>query len=176
MIEDIEISHGKSVSDLGHEAFWFAAHTIIAVLVLVLTITVMTVTNPALLASLKVIPTSATDSIPDYITPKLIGTLLAFLMPLIAGFIIVRVKRNEIATYVWISGVLTFSVFCVWVIDLPTGPGLCEHCDLIERLWRTFFDIYHGSGLMGGDGLLVGAWIPLSMIGYAIGAKLGFDS
>jgi hypothetical protein len=25
---------------------------------------------------------------------------------------------------------------------------------------------------MGGDGLLVGAWIPLSMIGYALGAKL----
>jgi hypothetical protein len=24
---------------------------------------------------------------------------------------------------------------------------------------------------MGGDGLLVGTWIPLSMIGYAVGAK-----
>ncbi len=69
-----------------------------------------------------------------------------------------------------------FSVVCVWVLDLPTGPGLCEKCDsghLLERLIRTFFDIKHGSGLMGGDGLLVGTWIPLSMIGYAIGAKFG---
>jgi hypothetical protein len=29
---------------------------------------------------------------------------------------------------------------------------------------------------MGGDGLLVGTWIPLSMIGYAIGAKLALIS
>ena len=26
---------------------------------------------------------------------------------------------------------------------------------------------------MAGDGLLAGTWIPLSMIGYAVGAKFG---
>jgi hypothetical protein len=68
-----------------------------------------------------------------------------------------------------------FSVVCVWVLDLPTGNGLCENCRALKKLWRTFFYIYHDSGLMG-DGLLVGTSIPLSMIGYAIGAKSGFDS
>ena len=34
MIEDVDISSGKSIGELGHEAFWFVAHTIIAVLVL----------------------------------------------------------------------------------------------------------------------------------------------
>jgi hypothetical protein len=29
---------------------------------------------------------------------------------------------------------------------------------------------------MGGDGLLIGSWIPLSTIGYAIGAKLAIKS
>lgn len=29
---------------------------------------------------------------------------------------------------------------------------------------------------MAGDGVLVGTWIPLSMIGYAVGAKFGLDS
>jgi len=76
---------------------------------------------------------------------------------------------------VWISGLLTFCIVCVWVLDLPTGPGLCENCGAVEKLYRTFFDIDHGSGLMAGDGLLVGTWIPLSMIGYAIGAKIGLD-
>ena len=65
---------------------------------------------------------------------------------------------------------------CVWVIDLPTGPGLCETCGTIERLWRTFFSIDNGSGLLAGEGLLVGAWLPLSMIGYAVGAAFGLDS
>jgi hypothetical protein len=32
------------------------------------------------------------------------------------------------------------------VLDLPTGKGLCESCEAVEKLWRTFFDIRHGSG------------------------------
>jgi hypothetical protein len=28
---------------------------------------------------------------------------------------------------------------------------------------------------MGGDGLLIGTWLPLSTIGYAIGARLAHD-
>ena len=57
-------------------------------------------------------------------------------------------------------------------VTSDTGPGLCESCGATEKLWRTFFTFNNGSGLMGGDGLLIGAWIPLSMLGYAIGAKL----
>jgi hypothetical protein len=29
---------------------------------------------------------------------------------------------------------------------------------------------------MAGDGLIAGTWIPLSMIGYAIGAKFGLNN
>jgi hypothetical protein len=95
---------------------------------------------------------------------------------MIGGFIVARRQQNDIAGYVWISGVVVFAVVCVWVLDLPTGNGLCENCGAVEKLWRTFFDIQHGSGLMAGDGLVAGAWIPLSMIGYAIGAKFGFNN
>jgi hypothetical protein len=42
----------------------------------------------------------------------------------------------------------------------------------VDKLWRTFFSINKNSGLLGGDGILIGTWIPLSMIGYAIGAKI----
>jgi hypothetical protein len=155
-----DISQGKSIGDLGREAFWFLTHSTLAFVILVLVIGAMTLTHPD----------------PEAVGPKLLGTVLAFLVPMIGGFLIARSQQNDIAKYVWISGLVVFSVVCVWVLDLPTGNGLCENCGAVEKLWRTFFDIRHGSGLMAGDGLLAGAWIPLSMIGYAIGAKFGLKT
>ncbi len=163
MTEDFEVSQGKSAGDLGREALWFAIHTLIAVLILLVV----------------VLAFWAAHVDPDSTNPKYLCTGLALLVPLIGGFIMVKMREDRtsaIARYVWISGLLFFSLVCVWVLDLPTGPGLCEHCGALGKLSRTFFDIQNGSGLMGGDGLLVGTWIPLAMIGYAIGAKLGLDT
>ncbi len=154
------LSQEKSVGDLAREAAWFLTHTLVAFLILVITIGVMSLNHPD----------------PDSTMPKLIGTVLAFLVPMIGGFIVVRYRRNDVAGYVWISGLVIFSVVCVWVLDLPTGNGLCETCGAVEKLWRTFFTFTHGSGLMGGDGILVGAWIPLSMIGYAAGARFSLHA
>ncbi|CAN5648107.1 hypothetical protein BH10ACI4_BH10ACI4_02900 [soil metagenome] len=154
-----ETVQGKSVGDLGSEAFWFLTHTFLAVLMLSFAVGGMSLTHP--------------DA--DATTPKLIGCALAFLVPLVGGFIIAKMQQNDTARYVWISGLLLFSVVCVWVLDLPTGNGLCEHCGAVEKLWRTFFDIGNGSGLMGGDGLLVGTWAPMAMIAYSIGARFGLD-
>jgi hypothetical protein len=154
-----ETIQGKSIGDLGSEAFWFLIHTFLAVLMLAFAVGGMSLTHPD----------------PDATTPKLVGSALAFLVPLIGGFIIAKMQQNDTARYVWISGLLLFSVVCVWVLDLPTGNGLCEHCGAVEKLWRTFFDIGNGSGLMGGDGLLVGTWAPMAMIAYSIGARFGLD-
>ncbi|WP_158790056.1 hypothetical protein [Granulicella sp. L60] len=154
-----DTSQDKSLGDLGREALWFLAHTLIAFLLLALTICVMSLNHPD----------------PDSPIPKLVGTILALLVPMVGGFLLARLHHNDIAGYIWISGLVIFSVVCVWVLDLPTGNGLCETCGAVEKLWRTFFTISNGSGLMGGDGLLVGAWIPLSMIGYAVGAKFAYE-
>jgi small basic protein len=160
MIRNQDISHDKSVVDLGRESLWFIAHTLLAVVFLAVVLGVISLDHPD----------------PDSIMPKLVATVLAFLVPMIGGFLIGRIQQNQVARYVWISGLVLFSVVCVWVLDLPTGNGLCETCGAVEKLWRTFFTFSHGSGLLGGDGLLVGAWIPLSMIGYAMGASLGLKS
>jgi hypothetical protein len=153
-------SKDKTIGDLGWEAFWFATHTLLAAFVLALVVGGMTMTHPD----------------PESYTPKLLATALSFFVPMIGGFAIAKAQQNVVARYVWISGLLLFSVVCVWVLDLPTGNGLCENCGALDKLWRTFFDIGHGSGLMGGDGLLVGTWLPLSMIGYAVGASFGLES
>src|SRR5271170_3285122 len=154
-----DISHDKTMGDLGREAVWFLTHTLIAFVLLAIVIGVMSLNHPD----------------PDSSSPKLLGTLLAFLVPVVGGFLLARIHRNDVAGYVWISGLVIFSIVCVWVLDLPTGNGLCENCGAVEKLWRTFFTFNHGSGLMAGDGLLIGTWIPLSMIGYAVGSKFALE-
>lgn len=158
-VDEFEESQSKSLRELGMEAFWFFAHTLLAILTVVAMLAVGILLKPD----------------PDATQPKLIGTAAAFLLPLAVGFLIAKRQQNEIARYVWISGLLFFATVCVWVLDLPTGNGLCDHCGAVDKLLRTFFDITHGSGLMGGDGLMVGCWIPLALFGYAIGANLGLD-
>ncbi len=151
-----DIAQDKTVGDLAREALWFFVHTLIAAILLAIAIGVISLNDPD----------------PDSSTPRLLGTVLAFLVPMIGGFLLARIHRNNIAGYIWISGMILFFIMCVWVIGLPTGRGLCETCGPTEKLWRTLFAYSHGSGLMGGDGLLLGTWTPLSMIGYALGAKL----
>lgn len=158
MPQGVEIRGNKSLGDLGREAALFAVHTVIAVLVLVLLIGAFWLAHPD----------------PDASGPKLLCTGLSFLVPLVAGFVIIRFKQDQIAQYIWIAGLVFFSLVCVWVLDLPTGNGLCNDCGAVDKLWRTFFSINHGSGLMGGDGLMIGSWVPLSMFGYAMGAKFAY--
>ena len=162
MAEETELATGKSIGDLGREAMWFILHTLFAVFFMALVVAAISLLRPD----------------PESSQPKLICTLFVFLIPAIAGMIIARSQKIDTARYVWISGLIMFSVVCVWVLDLPTGPGQCENCGAIAKLWRTFFafDLSHGSGLMGGDGLLVGLWIPLSMIGYSLGAIFGLKT
>ena len=138
---------------------WFALHSFIAVATLFLFTSVMAAFHPSATAT----------------GPMLFATLLAFAIPAAVGFIIALKTRNQVARYVWISGLLVFAAACVQVIDLPTGPGLCAECGpdhLILRIWRTFFDFNNGSGLMGGQGVLIGCWIPIALVGYSIGARL----
>ena len=162
MADEIGFSQGKSAGLLGHEALWFVLHTLFALFTLVVMIVVMGLFNPD----------------PNATAPKFLGTMLAFVLPLVIGFIVTKRQGDEIATYVWISGLLVFAVACVWVIDLPTGNGLCDDCagHIFYRLQRTFFSIEHGSGLLAGNGLAIGAWVPLSMFGYAIGARTALSS
>lgn len=160
MNSEFTSSQDKSAGDLVQEAFTYVAHVFLAVLFL----GIVVVGGMMLRFSM------------DDVQPKLLGTVLAFVIPLVGGYGVAKSKQQRVARYVWLAGFLTFAIVSVWVLDLPTGLGLCEKCGAVEKLSRTFFDIQHGSGLMGGDGLLVGCWLPLSMIGYSLGAKMGLDS
>ena len=119
------------------EAMLFLAHTLVAILFLAVAIGAMSLNNPD----------------PDSWQPKLIATIAVFFVPLIASFLLTRIHRNEVASHIWIAGLILFSVVCVLILNQPTGRGLCESCSPTEKLWRTFFAFRNGSGLLGGDGL-----------------------
>ncbi|SEF69465.1 hypothetical protein SAMN05421819_0849 [Bryocella elongata] len=155
-----EDKYNKSMGDLGREASWFAGHNLIAVFVVLVLVIGVGITRPD--------PTAA--------GPKLTLTALSFAVATIVGALVARFTGNNGGRYVWIAGLIVLLGASVWVIDLQTGPGLCAECGpghLLLRIWRTFFDFYHGSGLMDGAGPLVGCWIPVAMVGYAIGSALG---
>jgi hypothetical protein len=104
--------------------------------------------------------------------PELVAAAFSFLIAALLGVVIALLFHDYIAKYVWIMGLLWFSIICVFVLDMPTGPGLCEHCGAGQKLWLTFFDMTQDSGLMGNNGRLVGLWPTLGLIGYALGARL----
>ena len=74
-------SRDKSIGDLAREAFWFLTHTLFALVLLAIVIGVMTLNHP--------------DR--DSASPKLLGTFLAFLVPMFGGLIIARIQQNVIA-------------------------------------------------------------------------------
>ena len=100
--------------------------------------------------------------------------LASFTVPLIAGFVAARLHSSEMATLVWMLGVIWFLIACILVMDLPTGPNQCFHCDAAEKMMRTFFSLPRPSGLMDNDGPFIGSWPAAALFGYSIGAKLGF--
>jgi cytochrome bd-type quinol oxidase subunit 2 len=156
MNDELDVYQGKSVGELGRDAAWFLFHTLVAIAVVA-----------AIMMGGMVLHTDADSS-----APKLLATLLAFVMALVVGFAVARVRHDRVAPYVWISAILFFAIVCVWVLDLPTGNGLCEHCGAVDKLTRTFFTVDNGSGLANGWGLVVGSWVPLALLGYAAGAQL----
>jgi hypothetical protein len=104
--------------------------------------------------------------------PELVSAAIAFFIPALLGAVIAMTWKDPTATYVWIMGLLWFSIIAVVVLDMPTGPGLCEHCGAGQKLWLTFFDITQDSGLMNNNGRLVGTWPTLALVGYALGARM----
>jgi len=106
--------------------------------------------------------------------PQLVIFLLSAAVPLVVGFLIARVHPTEMATLVWLLGLVWFLIVCLWVLDMPTGPNQCFQCEATEKLTRSFFSLPRPSGLIDNDGPFIGTWPAVALFGYSIGARLGF--
>jgi hypothetical protein len=139
------------------QAMWFGLHTIFSLLAWGAMMGVISVFNP--------------ESVPPIIT-----LWLSLAVPLFCGFALVRIRQSDVATLVWLAGLVWFMVVGLWILDMPTGPGACYHCGASEKLWFTFFSLDKDSGMIDGQGRFLGTWPAVAMIGYSIGARLGARS
>lgn len=104
--------------------------------------------------------------------PQTVILTASILVPLLLGLVVNRVRQSEMATVVWLLGVIWFMIVALWIVDMPTGPNQCFNCSLGEKLSRTFFSLPNPSGLIDDDGPFLGTWPAAALIGYAIGARL----
>ena len=97
--------------------------------------------------------------------------ILSMLVPLVVGNIVTRFRQDEMATLVWLIGLIWVLIISLWILDMRTGPNACFQCDATEKLTRTFFSLPKPSGLIDDDGPILGTWPAAALIGYAIGAR-----
>ena len=81
-------------------------------------------------------------------------------------------RQDEMATAVWLVGMIWLLIIALWVLDMPTGPDQCFQCGATEKLTRTFFSLPQPSGLIDNDGPFLGTWPAAALAGYSIGARL----
>jgi prepilin signal peptidase PulO-like enzyme (type II secretory pathway) len=99
--------------------------------------------------------------------------VLSILVPAVVGYVVTRYRQDEMATLVWLAGVIWLLIVSLWILDMPTGPNRCLQCDATEKLSRTFLSLPQPSGLIDDDGPFLGTWPAAALFGYAIGARFG---
>ena len=147
----IEADDGSET--LTHQVFAFFGHTLIAVVIWGAMMLIGYVINPA------------------YI-PQIVISILSFLIPLIAGALIVSARPSEIAPHIWLAGIIWMLFLSLWLLDLPTGPNACSQCAATEKIVRSFLSYPTPSGLMDDNGPFFGTWPAIATIGYGIGAGI----
>lgn len=104
--------------------------------------------------------------------PQFAILALSILIPAVAGNIVARFKPDEMATHIWLAGLIWMLIISLWILDMPTGPNACFDCSATEKLTRTLFSLPRPSNLIDNNGPFLGTWPAAALFGYAVGAKL----
>jgi len=104
--------------------------------------------------------------------PQMLILALSIAIPLVVGYFVVRAKPSEMASHVWLLGLILMLIICLWILDMPTGPNACLGCSATAKLTRTLFSIPSPSGLIDNNGPFFATWPAAALLGYSIGAKL----
>jgi len=143
----------EQASNLGEQALWVLIHVLMAI--------------GSWVAMMVLISFARPESVPVLAT-----TALSLSLPFLVGNLFTRVKQNDMGPYTWLVGLIWFLIVCLWVLDMPTGPNQCYHCDASQKLWLTFFSPSEDSGLIDNDGRILGTWPAIALIGYGFGSRL----
>ena len=143
----------ERVANLAEQAIWVFLHMLLAI--------------GAWVAMMLLISLARPESIPVFVT-----LAASFAVPFVVGNVFTRFKQNDMAPYTWLVGLIWFLIICLWILDMPTGPNQCYHCDASQKLYLTFFSLNEDSGLIDNQGRMVGTWPAVAFIGYGIGSRL----
>jgi hypothetical protein len=141
----------ERVSSLSQHVLWFLIHTVIA------------------LASWLALMFAGYALNPPAVSQTLILGLSIF-VPMLTGHIVARLHPDNIATNVWLLGLIWLLIIGIWILYMPTGPDRCFQCGATEKLSRTLLSIPKPSGLIDDDGPFLGTWPVAALVGYSIGA------
>ena len=142
---------------LGKQAVSFFAHALLALLAWAALMAVGYAVNPQNIPQNAILAASV-------------------LVPLILGVLVNRWRQSEMASAVWLLGIIWFMIVALWIVDMPTGPNQCFQCTLSEKLSRSFLSWPAPSGLADDDGPFLGTWPAAALVGYAIGARLAMKN
>ncbi len=143
----------ESDSKLSGQAVWFSVHTLLALGSWLALMALGYYLNPPAVSQVFIL-------------------LFSILVPFAAGYIINSFRQDEMATVVWLIGLIWVLIVSLWILDMPTGPNECFQCGATEKLTRTFLSLPTPSGLIDDDGPFLGTWPTAALVGYSIGAKL----
>jgi hypothetical protein len=149
LIEEEELK----VANLGDQALWVLIHTLVAAGTWGGMMLAITLAHP--------------QSVPAIFT-----LCLSFFVPLVVGYLFNKFRQNEMGPHTWLVGLIWFLIICLWILDMPTGPNQCYHCDASQKLYLTFLSLNEDSGLIDGEGRFLGTWPTLAFIGYGIGSGM----
>jgi hypothetical protein len=85
--------------------------------------------------------------------------------------LVTRFKADEMASHIWLAGLIWMLIVSLWILDMPTGPNACFECGATEKLTRTLFSFPRPSGLIDNNGPFFGTWPSAALFGYSIGAR-----
>jgi len=143
----------ERVSNLAEQALWVLIHMMLAF--------------GSWAGMMLLISLARPESVPVIVTLS-----LSFCVPFFVGYLFNRARQNDMAPYTWLIGMIWFLIVCLWILDMPTGPNQCYHCDATQKIYLTFFSPSEDSGLIDNEGRLVGTWPAAAFIGYGIGSSI----
>jgi len=150
-----ESGEENSLAKLSRQSLWFVIHSVLA------------------LVAWFVLMVAGYALSPEGVSQSFI-LVLSMLVPLVVGYFVAQIHPDEMATAVWLLGLIWLLIISLWVLDMPTGPNQCFQCDATDKLTRTFFSIPKPSGLIDDDGPFLATWPAAALVGYSIGAWLAF--
>jgi hypothetical protein len=148
-----ENEEDKSTSKLSGQALSFFLHTALAIGSWLLLMLAGYLLNPPAISQTFIL-------------------VLSLAVPLAVGYLVTHFRQDEMASAVWLVGLILVLILSLWILDMPTGPNACFQCDATEKLTRTFFSLPKPSGLIDNDGPFFGTWPAAALLGYSIGARL----